>query len=36
MRAHIGVDVDSGPVHTVVTTPADMADVEVASSRSRR
>jgi len=29
MKAHIGVDVDSGLVHTVVTTPANEADVEV-------
>jgi IS5 family transposase len=30
MKAHIGVDADSGLVHTVVTTPANEADVEVA------
>lgn len=29
MKAHIGADVDSGLVHTVVTTPANEADVEV-------
>ena len=29
MKAHIGVDRDSGLVHTVVTTPANEADVEV-------
>jgi transposase, IS5 family len=29
MKAHIGVDQDSGLVHTVVTTPANTADVEV-------
>lgn len=29
MKAHIGVDTDSGFVHTVVTTPANEADVEV-------
>jgi IS5 family transposase len=29
MKAHIGVDVDSGLVHTVVTTAANEADVEV-------
>jgi IS5 family transposase len=29
MKAHIGVDVDSGFVHTVVGTPANEADVEV-------
>jgi transposase, IS5 family len=29
MKAHIGVDTDSGLVHTVVTTPANEADVEV-------
>ena len=29
MKAHIGVDVDSGLVHTVVTTPANEADIEV-------
>jgi IS5 family transposase len=28
MKAHIGVDVDSGLVHTVTTTPANEADVE--------
>jgi transposase, IS5 family len=28
MKAHIGVDVDSGLVHTVVTTPANEPDVE--------
>ena len=30
MKAHIGVDADSGLVHTVVTTPANTADVEVS------
>jgi len=30
MKAHIGVDAESGLVHTVVTTPANEADVEVA------
>ena len=29
MKAHIGVDVDSGLVHTVSTTPANEADVEI-------
>jgi IS5 family transposase len=29
MKAHIGVDADSGLVHTVTTTPANEADVEV-------
>ncbi len=29
MKAHIGADADSGLVHTVVTTPANEADVEV-------
>jgi transposase, IS5 family len=29
MKAHIGVDADSGLVHTVMTTPANEADVEV-------
>lgn len=29
MKAHIGVDADSALVHTVVTTPANEADVEV-------
>jgi transposase, IS5 family len=29
MKAHIGADRDSGLVHTVVTTPANEADVEV-------
>jgi IS5 family transposase len=28
MKAHIGVDVDSGLVHTVTTTPANESDVE--------
>jgi IS5 family transposase len=28
MKAHIGVDVDSGLVHTVTTTPANEADIE--------
>jgi transposase, IS5 family len=28
MKAHIGVDADSGLVHTVTTTPANQADVE--------
>jgi IS5 family transposase len=30
MKAHIGVDAESGLVHTVVTTPANEADVSVA------
>ena len=30
MKAHIGVDAESGLVHTVVTTPANEADVEIA------
>lgn len=30
MKAHIGADAESGLVHTVVTTPANEADVEVA------
>ena len=30
MKAHIGVDTDSGLVHTVLTTAANEADVEVA------
>jgi IS5 family transposase len=30
MKAHIGVDADSGIVHTVVTTPANRADVTQA------
>ena len=29
MKAHIGVDADSGLVHTVATTPANAADVEL-------
>ena len=29
MKAHIGVDADSGLVHTVTTTPANAADVEM-------
>lgn len=29
MKAHIGVDADSGLVHTVTTTPANEADVEM-------
>jgi transposase, IS5 family len=29
MKAHIGVDTDSGLVHTVVTTPANEADIEL-------
>lgn len=29
MKAHIGADVDSGLGHTVVTTPANEADIEV-------
>lgn len=29
MKAHIGVDTDSGLVHTVVTTPANESDIEV-------
>jgi transposase, IS5 family len=31
MKAHLGVDADSGLVNTVVTTPANEADVEVAN-----
>ena len=31
MKAHIGVDADSGLVHTVTTTPANEADVEQVS-----
>jgi IS5 family transposase len=31
MKAHVGVDVDSGLVHTVVTTAANEADVEVVN-----
>ena len=30
MKAHIGVDVDSGLVHTMVTTPANVADITQA------
>jgi len=30
MKAHIGVDVDSGLVHTVTTTAANEADIEQA------
>jgi transposase, IS5 family len=30
MKAHIGVDTDSGLVHTVITTAANKADIEVA------
>lgn len=30
MKAHIGVDADSGLTHTLVTTPANTADVNVA------
>lgn len=32
MKAHIGVDVDSGLVHTVTTTPANEADVNEAQN----
>jgi len=32
MKAHIGVDADSGLVHTVTTTPANEADVEVVAA----
>ena len=32
MKAHIGVDVDSGLVHTVTTTPANEADVNETAS----
>jgi transposase, IS5 family len=32
MKAHIGVDADSGLVHTVTTTPANEADVEVVDA----
>jgi transposase, IS5 family len=31
MKAHIGVDADSGLVHTVTTTPANEADIEQAA-----
>jgi IS5 family transposase len=30
MKAHIGVDVESGLVHTVTTTPANSAEVSQA------
>ncbi len=30
MKAHIGVDAESGLTHTLVTTPANTADVTVA------
>src|SRR6202011_2115132 len=30
MKAHIGVDADSGLVHTVTTTPANVADIQEA------
>lgn len=33
MKAHVGADVDSGLVHTVVTTAANEADVEVVDER---
>ena len=36
MKAHIGADVDSGLVHTVVTTPANEADVESVAELLRR
>jgi IS5 family transposase len=36
MKAHIGADVDSGLVHTVVTTPANEADVEIVDELIRR
>jgi IS5 family transposase len=32
MKAHIGVDVDSGLVHTVTTTPANEADINEAQN----
>ena len=32
MKAHIGVDADSGLVHTVVATPANVHDLAVAGS----
>src|SRR5690349_17412581 len=32
MKAHIGVDADSGLVHTVTTTPANETDVEVVAA----
>jgi IS5 family transposase len=35
MKAHIGVDTDSGLVHTVVTTPANEADIEVVEELLR-
>ena len=35
MKAHIGVDTDSGLVHTVVTTSANEADVEVVDELLR-
>ena len=35
MKAHIGVDADSGLVHTVTTTPANVADVTQAEHRKR-
>jgi len=31
MKAHIGVDVESGLVHTVTTTPANVGDVTEVS-----
>jgi IS5 family transposase len=36
MKAHIGVDADSGLVHTVTTTPANEADLEVVDELLRR
>jgi IS5 family transposase len=30
MKAHIGVDADSGLTHTLITTPANTADVNIA------
>ncbi|MGH6753060.1 MAG: IS5 family transposase [Bradyrhizobium sp.] len=36
MKAHIGADVDSGLVHTLVTTPANEADIEVVGELLRR
>jgi len=34
MKAHIGVDADSGLVHTLVTTPTNEADIEKTSIRA--
>lgn len=35
MKAHIGVDAESGITHTLVTTPANTADVTQAHARRR-